>query len=85
MRCVDCPVAEHIECLATGRIATMLGVQLCHRLAEPGFADELIAHALPPRPTEEPIAEDPDAIIARVEEMGRRALAGERGGCGGCP
>ncbi len=86
MRCADCPVAEHLECPATGRVATMLGVQLCHRLVEPGYADELIAHALPPRPAGEIIPEDPDVIIARVEEMGRRAQAGERGGgCGACP
>ncbi len=36
--------------------------------------------------TGEPIVEDPDVVIKRVEEMARRAQAGERrGGCGGCP
>ncbi len=31
-------------------------------------------------------AGDPDVVIRRIEAMGRRAQAGERGGgCGGCP
>ncbi len=33
----------------------------------------------------EPISEDPNVVIARVEAMAARANAGERGGCGGCP
>ncbi len=79
MKCERCPVPEPLVCTADK--SDMVHLHLCDRLDEPGFSLILLKHAVPP--FDEP--ETPDEMIARVEEMARRAMAGERRGCGGCP
>lgn len=47
-KCPRCPVPDPLVCTATRR--EMAGRDLCSRLDEPGFAELLLAHALPETP-----------------------------------
>ncbi len=77
-RCAYCPIGPDLPCRGeqVRRLCQLIDPE--HPAYSPGYLTRLLG-------TEEDRL-SPDDVIARVEEMGRRAQAGERGGgCGGCP